>query len=59
MSPEHKYWFPAKRYGWGWGFPSRWQGWAVLFMYVALIGFGMRFLRPDLEPVTFALFVAL
>ena len=21
-----RYWFPAKRYGWGWGPPSTWQG---------------------------------
>jgi hypothetical protein len=25
-----RYWFPAKRYGWGWGLPVTWQGWAVL-----------------------------
>ena len=30
------YWFPAKRYGWGWGPPTRWQGWAVLAVYVLL-----------------------
>ena len=23
------YWFPAKRYGWGWGLPLKWQGWLV------------------------------
>lgn len=23
------YWFPARRYGWGWGLPVRWQGWLV------------------------------
>jgi hypothetical protein len=27
MQPQHRYWFPAKRYGWGWGIPSTWQGW--------------------------------
>ena len=32
-----KYWFPAKRYGWGWGFPSTWQGWVVLLTYLVLI----------------------
>jgi lipoprotein signal peptidase len=25
-----EYWFPAKRYGWGWGMPRTWQGWLVL-----------------------------
>jgi len=26
MQTERDYWFPAKRYGWGWGIPNRWQG---------------------------------
>ncbi len=30
------YWFKAKLYGWGWT-PAKWQGWAVLVAYVALI----------------------
>lgn len=28
-----KLWFKAKRYGYGW-YPSSWQGWGVLFMYL-------------------------
>jgi len=36
-SASPKYWFPAKRYGWGWGLPSIWQGWVVLLVYVALV----------------------
>ncbi len=31
-----KYWFPAKRYGWGWGPPTCWQGWAVLIAWCAI-----------------------
>ena len=34
------YWFPAKRYGWGWGAPTAWQGWAVLALYFALFAAG-------------------
>jgi hypothetical protein len=30
---QSPYWFPAKRYGWGWGLPSCWQGWIVLAVY--------------------------
>ena len=30
-------WFPAKKYGWGWGIPLTWQGWAVLFAYSLLL----------------------
>jgi hypothetical protein len=29
-------WFPAKRYGWGWGPPVRWQGWAVLIGWLVI-----------------------
>lgn len=31
------YWFPAKRYGWGWGFPSAWQGWATFIVFIAVV----------------------
>ena len=31
-----RYWFRAKRYGWGWT-PITWQGWAVLAAFVALL----------------------
>ncbi len=34
---DKSYWFPAKRYGWGWGVPLCWQGWAVLAAYLAVI----------------------
>lgn len=30
------YWFKAKLYGWGW-IPAKWQGWAVLLVYVTLL----------------------
>jgi hypothetical protein len=34
-----RYWFPAKRYGWGWGPPISWQGWMVtLLWFAAVIG---------------------
>ena len=44
MSNE-RYWFPAKRYGWGWGLPSAWQGWIVLTAYVVAIAVGIGYLR--------------
>lgn len=31
------YWFPAKRFGWGWGPPNRWEGWAVIGGYILLL----------------------
>mgnify|MGYP006363919787 FL=1 len=44
-----KYWFPARRYGWGWGVPTAWQGWVVLLAYLGLILVGILFVRPTTE----------
>jgi hypothetical protein len=30
-------WFPAKKYGYGWGLPITWQGWVVSLSYLLLI----------------------
>ena len=30
------YWFKSKLYGYGWT-PAKWQGWLVLFLFLALI----------------------
>ena len=38
MSQARKqYWFPAKRYGWGWGPPNCWQGWAVMVAHLVVV----------------------
>lgn len=58
-------WFPAKRYGWGWGFPVAWQGWLVLAIYILLLFFGTNeYLRTQnlmffayLAVITFGLIV--
>lgn len=49
MKTPSTYWFPAKRYGWGWGFPVTWQGWAVLAAFVALFGAGLLAFPPGAE----------
>lgn len=36
-SPAGRYWFPAKRYGWGWGLPITWQGWLVFAAWLRLV----------------------
>ncbi|HVT88247.1 MAG TPA: hypothetical protein VHD56_05300 [Tepidisphaeraceae bacterium] len=42
-------WFPAKRYGWGWGAPICWQGWLVMLGWIAGIILGAyRLARPGL-----------
>jgi uncharacterized membrane protein YhaH (DUF805 family) len=43
---EKKIWFPAKKYGWGWGPPNCWQGWLVLLAYFILLGAGAAMLLP-------------
>lgn len=49
------FWFPAKRYGWGWGPPVRWQGWAVLVLYFALIALCALWLLPRDDILLFLL----
>lgn len=46
MKPRVPYWFPAKRFGWGWGPPVTWQGWVVLIVWFAAFALGLRLLRP-------------
>jgi uncharacterized membrane protein YhaH (DUF805 family) len=56
MDKENRYWFPAKRYGWGWGPPNCWQGWAVLLVWLAVILIATLKLRPT-HPVGHWIFV--
>ncbi len=52
MEQKPRYWFAAKRYGWGWGLPLTWQGWVVYTIWFAVflgiapfLGFGVHRLR--------------
>lgn len=45
MSAPDGWWFPAKRYGWGWGPPVTWQGWVVVIVWFAVFFAGMGMLR--------------
>jgi hypothetical protein len=45
MSDRSRYWFRAKRYGFGWGVPTAWQGWAVYLLWFCLLLAGERWLR--------------
>jgi hypothetical protein len=53
MPVQRTYWFPAKRYGWGWGLPIVWQGWVVIALYAALVVSGIRLLSPSNDPGPF------
>ena len=52
-----RHWFPAKRYGWGWGPPSAWQGWAVLVSYLVLILGGIPFVQASMGSLIFLVYV--
>lgn len=49
-----KYWFRAKKYGWGW-YPSSWQGWAILLVFVAVFVFTLVF-GLDQKNIAYSLF---
>ena len=44
--PASLYWFPARRFGWGWGLPNCWQGWLVLATYIGAAALGIGGLAP-------------
>jgi uncharacterized membrane protein len=44
---KNEFWFPAKKYGVGWGFPVTWQGWAVFLVYIMLLILGITFLASS------------
>jgi sugar phosphate permease len=50
---KQPYWFPAKRYGWGWGLPNCWQGWAVMAVYGVLVVTAVWSIHPQQEPFLF------
>ena len=50
---KKKYWFPAKRYGWGWGFPSCWQGWVVFFAFIAVVFMIAVIFNPNSHAILF------
>lgn len=41
-------WFLPKRHGYGAGLPIRWQGWALLIAFFAVLAIDMVVLRPHM-----------
>jgi hypothetical protein len=58
MNAQRKYWFPAKKYGWGWSMPITWQGWATLLGYLALVLAGTLFIDPQVNLEGYIVYVA-
>jgi hypothetical protein len=46
-------WFPAKRYGWGWGFPRTWQGWLTIGLYLVMLLIGGTSIDPERQTALF------
>jgi len=59
MADDLKYWFPAKRHGWGWAFPVTWQGWAVLAVYAFFVILTVITLSPIIHPIRFLIVLTL
>jgi hypothetical protein len=55
---NRKYWFPAKRSGWGWGPPDTWQGWTVLIAYLVLALGGIPFVQVTRGNVVYVVYLA-
>ena len=47
MPTDKSYWFPAKRYGWGWGPPITWHGWVAMAIWAAALFAGLFLLRGN------------
>lgn len=46
MADEDMGWFRPKRFGFGWT-PARWQGWAVLAVFLAVVIGGSALLKHN------------
>jgi hypothetical protein len=55
MNAKPRYWFPAKTYGWGWGIPCAWQGWAVLVVYFGIVATGSFLFKDRPGPLSAAI----
>ena len=56
MRRSPPYWFPAKTYGWGWGFPITWQGWVVFLGYLLSLPLGYLAFPPDQQLIGFMVY---
>ena len=46
LPAEPRYWFPAKRFGRGWGLSCAWQGWVVFTVLFGLLALGALLVPP-------------
>ena len=53
------YWFPAKKYGFGWGLPHTWQGWVTVAVFLLCLGLATYVIQPRDNPILYSLIVVL
>ncbi len=56
---QKEIWFPAQKYGFGWGLPVRWQGWIVLLVYATLATAGIAFIDYSENRVWFYVYFSI
>jgi hypothetical protein len=59
MENTTRYWFPAKRYGWGWGFPITSEGWLTFAAFFVLIAAGILVFPPGKSLIPYLLYIAI
>jgi hypothetical protein len=53
MEQPLRYWFAAKRYGWGWGLPLTWEGWVVYALWLSAFLAGIPLLHAREHPLAY------
>lgn len=53
-----RYWFTAKRYGWGWQ-PATWEGWLTLFVWILCLSFFVTSTPPNILGILASVLVLL
>lgn len=48
---RERYWFKARRYGWGWT-PATWQAWSLLSAYMLVLAISAILLLPGTKDKT-------
>ena len=58
MQNATRYWFPAKRYGWGWGPPVTWEGWLTVAVFFGLVAAGIFLFPPKQAMAAYLVYIA-
>lgn len=53
MNDNIKYWFKAKKYGYGLSSPATWEGWLVIIIYFLLLIGGIIYLSAMSKTILF------